>query len=210
VISNVPFGDYGVNDTRYNHLNLSIHNYFLAKASDLVRPGGYIAVITSTSFLDSKDNSFRQWLGDRLHLCYCVRLPNNTFKNIANTEVTTDILFFRRYDDNDILTDNSLIWKDSKQITLYLRDWDINHKGSDDCMTEINNVYVTEFKFRRYDLESLSMAEKNEKAGHIESAEFWRNKIYKKTKVYIKQQVPFDADKTLPCPKLKEFQNDTK
>ena len=95
-ISNIPFGSYGVHDPKYNHLQVNIHNYFLAKLSDLVRPGGIIAVINSTYTLDAKSSKFRQWLGNKLKLIQAIRLPSNTFENIARTKVTTDILIFQK------------------------------------------------------------------------------------------------------------------
>lgn len=95
-ISNIPFGSYGLHDPKYNHLQVNIHNYFLAKLSDLVRPGGIIAVINSTYTLDAKSSKFRTWLGNKLKLIQAIRLPNNTFENIARTQVTTDILIFKK------------------------------------------------------------------------------------------------------------------
>ena len=95
-ISNIPFGNYGLHDPRYNHLQVNIHNYFIAKLSDLVRPGGLIAVINSTYTLDAKSSKFRNWLGSKLKLIQAIRLPNNTFESIARTEVTTDILVFQK------------------------------------------------------------------------------------------------------------------
>lgn len=95
-ISNIPFGNYGLHDAKYNHLRVNIHNYFLAKLSDLVRPGGIIAAINSTYTLDAKSSKFRTWLGNKLKLIQAIRLPNNTFENIARTQVTTDILIFKK------------------------------------------------------------------------------------------------------------------
>lgn len=95
-ISNVPFGDYKVHDPRYNHLKLSIHDYFFAKSLDVVRPGGLIAFITSIYTMDKQDESFRRYVADRADLIGAVRLPNNTFKKNAGTEVTTDIIFLKK------------------------------------------------------------------------------------------------------------------
>ncbi|MEO1372918.1 MAG: helicase SNF2 [Cyanobacteria bacterium J06635_10] len=95
-ISNIPFGSYRLHDPKHNHLQANIHNYFLAKLSDLVRPGGLITVINSTYTLDAKSSKFRTWLGNKLKLIEAIRLPNNTFENIARTEVTTDILVFQK------------------------------------------------------------------------------------------------------------------
>ncbi|SDA31045.1 Adenine-specific DNA methylase, N12 class [Ruminococcus sp. YE71] len=93
IIGNVPFGDFGVNDKRYNKLNLNIHDYFLAKSIDQVRPGGVIAVVTSTFTLDKKTEKFRNYLAARSELLGAVRLPKGTF---ADTDTATDILFLQK------------------------------------------------------------------------------------------------------------------
>ena len=95
-ITKIPFGSNGLHDPKYNHLQVNIHNYFLAKLSDLVRPGGLIAVVNSTYTLDAKSSKFRNWLGSKLKLIQAIRLPSNTFENIARTQVTTDILIFQK------------------------------------------------------------------------------------------------------------------
>ena len=95
-ISNVPFGQYSVNDPAYNKLGFSIHNYFFAKALDQVRPGGIIAFVTSRYTMDSKDTSVRKYLAERADLLGAIRLPNNAFKANADTEVVTDILFLQK------------------------------------------------------------------------------------------------------------------
>jgi len=95
-IGNVPFGDYKLHDSRYNKLNLNIHDYFFAKTLDKVRPGGVIAFITSKGTLDKASATFRKYLGERADLIGAIRLPNNAFKQIANTDVTTDIIFLQK------------------------------------------------------------------------------------------------------------------
>ena len=101
-ISNVPFGDFGVYDPSWaneNFLTKPIHNYFFAKASTLVRPGGVIAFITSRYTLDgydAKHTAFRKWLADRVDFLGAVRLPTNTFMENAGTHVITDVIFLRR------------------------------------------------------------------------------------------------------------------
>ena len=87
-VGNVPFGSYKVNDK-------VIHDYFIAKMIDQVRPGGIVAVITSRGTLDKKDKSARQYFAERADLIRAIRLPNNAFKE-AGTEVTSDILFFKK------------------------------------------------------------------------------------------------------------------
>lgn len=98
VISNVPFGNYQVYDPKYKGNKFSIHDYFFAKALDKVKPGGMVAFITSRYTMDKKDDTFRKYLSGRADLVGAVRLPNNTFKNIAGTEVTSDIIFLRKID----------------------------------------------------------------------------------------------------------------
>lgn len=95
-IGNVPFGRYTLNDPVYNAMKLPIHDYFFAKALDKVRPDGVIAFITSKGTLDKKDSSFRRFLSEKADLLGAIRLPNNAFKQNANTEVTTDILFLKK------------------------------------------------------------------------------------------------------------------
>ena len=96
VIGNVPFGDYKVFDPKYNKLNFKIHDYFLAKSIDQVRPGGIVAVITTKGTLDKKNNSIRKYIAERAELLGAVRLPDSTFSGNAGTEVTSDILFFQK------------------------------------------------------------------------------------------------------------------
>jgi N12 class adenine-specific DNA methylase len=172
VISNVPFGNYRVEDVKYNHLQLSIHNYFLAKARDLVRPGGYIAVITSTSFLDAKNKTFRSWLGERLHLCAAVRLPNDAFKTIANTEVTTDILFFRKL--SNTIESNSWQWRSVEDVYLYDNDWLVDsHNAYDGFGCDINRYFSAELYGRRQDLGNL------QRANNLDSREYWVSRVWK-------------------------------
>jgi len=95
-IGNVPFGNYKLFDPRYAHMNLSIHNYFLAKCADLVRENGLLCLITSCFTLDSQSTSFRKYLAGQLELVTAVRLPDSAFKRFANTEVVADILLFRK------------------------------------------------------------------------------------------------------------------
>ena len=95
-ISNVPFGDYSVHDPNYKKLKLSIHNYFIAKMLDKVRPGGLVAAITSHHTLDNYKSAIRQVFLDRGDLVGAIRLPADAFKENAGTEVTTDLLLFRK------------------------------------------------------------------------------------------------------------------
>ncbi len=95
-IGNVPFGQFHVPDKRYDRLNFPIHEYFIAKALDQVRPGGVIAVVTSSYTMDKRTASARKYIAQRAELLGAVRLPNNAFKAAAGTEVVSDILFLQK------------------------------------------------------------------------------------------------------------------
>ena len=97
-IGNVPFGQYKVNDQKYNRLNFTIHNYFIAKSLDLVRPGGILAFITSRYTFDAQNTDVRQYLAERADLLGIVRLPGNAFRANAGTDVVSDIIFLQKRD----------------------------------------------------------------------------------------------------------------
>ncbi len=96
MVSNVPFGGYTVFDSEYNRLNFYIHDYFIAKGIDKIKPNGLMAVVTSKGTMDKLNPSVRKYIADRAELLGAVRLPNTAFKKTANTEVVTDILFFKK------------------------------------------------------------------------------------------------------------------
>ncbi|OFN53636.1 helicase [Streptococcus sp. HMSC034B05] len=98
VIGNVPFGEYKVNDREYNKNNFLIHDYFFAKSIDKVRNDGVIAFITSSGTMDKKDESVRRYIAARAEFLGAIRLPNDTFKGVAGTEVTSDIIFLKKRD----------------------------------------------------------------------------------------------------------------
>lgn len=98
VIGNVPFGAYQVSDRRYDRHHFMIHDYFIAKSLDLVRPGGVVAVVTSSGTMDKQNPAVRQYIANRAELLGAVRLPNNAFQRNANTSVVSDILFFQKRD----------------------------------------------------------------------------------------------------------------
>ena len=95
-IGNVPFGQFHVPDKRYDRLNFPIHEYFVAKMLDQVRPGGVIAVVTSSYTMDKRTASARKYIAQRAELLGAIRLPNNAFKAAAGTEVVSDILFLQK------------------------------------------------------------------------------------------------------------------
>lgn len=96
VIGNVPFGDFKVNDSRYNAQKFLIHDYFFAKALDKVRAGGVVAFITSKGTMDKASPEIRKYIAQRAELLGAIRLPDNTFRANAGTEVTSDILFLQK------------------------------------------------------------------------------------------------------------------
>ena len=97
-VGNVPFGQFKVQDRRYDRLNLSIHEYFFAKTLDKVRPGGVVAFVTSSYTMDKRTSNVRKYIAQRAELLGAIRLPSDTFKAAAGTEVVSDILFLQKRD----------------------------------------------------------------------------------------------------------------
>ena len=97
-VGNVPFGQFKVPDKRYDKHNFLIHDYFFARTLDKVRPGGVVAFITSKGTLDKENPAVRKYIAQRADLLGAIRLPNNTFKDAAGTEVTSDIIFLQKRD----------------------------------------------------------------------------------------------------------------
>ena len=100
VVSNVPFGGYGVYDSEYSRQKFLIHDYFIAKSIDKVKPGGIVALVTSKGTLDKLNPTARKYMAERAKLLGAVRLPNTAFRQTANTEAVTDILFFQKREAN--------------------------------------------------------------------------------------------------------------
>lgn len=96
IVGNVPFGQYSVNDQAYNRLGFSIHDYFIAKSIDQVRPGGVLALLTSRYTMDKQSVEVRRYISQRAELLGAIRLPNNAFRANAGTDVVSDILFLQR------------------------------------------------------------------------------------------------------------------
>lgn len=97
-VGNVPFGEYKLNDRRYDKYKFLIHDYFFAKTLDKVRPGGIVAFVTSKGTMDKENNIVRKYLSQRAELVGAIRLPDNTFKSNTGTEVTADIIFLKKRD----------------------------------------------------------------------------------------------------------------
>ena len=179
VVSNVPFGNFGINDARYDYLGLKIHNYFLAKSSDLVRIGGLIGIITSSYTLDAPGNQrFREWLSKRLKLITAFRMPNTAFKEIANTEVTTDFLLFQKISDT---SDEEIIniknWVSTRKINYDSQNWQGVGNGETTPMY-LSQYYHKEFNGRKYDLQYHKLISDNK--GNPNYAHF-QDKIYRDT-----------------------------
>ena len=118
-IGNVPFGDFKVNDKRYDKNNFLIHDYFFAKTLDKVRPGGVIAFITSKGTMDKASPEVRKYLAQRADLLGAIRLPDNTFTKNAGTKVTSDIIFLQKRENlTDIMPDWVYLDTDENNITL--------------------------------------------------------------------------------------------
>lgn len=128
MVTNVPFGGYTVFDPDYNKYNFYIHDYFLAKGIDKVKPNGLMAVITSKGTMDKQNPSIRKYIADRAELVGAIRLPNTAFKQTANTEVVTDILFFRKREERI-------------NATIENTEWLATGKIEDGY--EINNYYIS-------------------------------------------------------------------
>ncbi|WP_243141156.1 DUF6908 domain-containing protein [Alkaliphilus pronyensis] len=95
-VGNIPFGNYKIYDRQYNKHNFLIHDYFIAKTLDKVRPNGVIALVTSKGTLDKADDRVRKYIAERAELLGAIRLPNTAFKEVAGTDVTTDIIFLQK------------------------------------------------------------------------------------------------------------------
>ena len=98
VVGNVPFDDFGVSDKRYDKYHFMIHDYFFAKSLDKLRPGGVMALVTSRGTMDKENPAVRKYIAQRADLLGAVRLPNNTFKGNAGTDVVSDILILQKRD----------------------------------------------------------------------------------------------------------------
>ena len=108
-VSNIPFGDYKPFDPKFNQYGFLIHDYFFAASLDKVRPGGLLMFISSKGTMDKTDSTLREYLAKRAEFIGAIRLPNNAFKRNANTEVTTDILIFKKLRPGE--TTRGLAWK---------------------------------------------------------------------------------------------------
>ncbi|MDE6868579.1 MAG: N-6 DNA methylase, partial [Clostridia bacterium] len=127
VVGNVPFGAYSVYDSEYARQNFYIHDYFIAKSIDKLKPNGVMAVITSSGTMDKLNPSVRKYLAERAELIGAIRLPNNAFKQTANTEVVADILFFKKREQKEYIDAENTEW-----LTT----------GTNEQGYELNNYYI--------------------------------------------------------------------
>lgn len=141
VIGNPPFGSHPLVDKeRSPYSGFSIHNYFLAKSIDKLRPGGVMAIVVSHNFLDAQDGRVRKWIGERASLIGGVRMPNTAFKENAGTEVVTDILIFQKHDKNG-LPSSVAPWQDVvEQIN-------INPKTGEHVAHKVSQFFVANPQF---------------------------------------------------------------
>lgn len=137
-IGNPPFGSEAIVDEMGSaYSGWSIHNYFFAKSIELLRPGGIMPMVVSHNFLDKLDPHVRQWIGRRAELVSGVRLPNSAFKENANTEVVTDILVFRRLDNENTLGEvDSPDWLGTSDVSIE------NPKTGEFEQISINNYFL--------------------------------------------------------------------
>lgn len=121
VVGNIPFNNITISDPKYDEYNFLIHDYFIAKSLDLVKPGGVVAVITSKGTLDKKSTKTREYMAERSELLGAVRLPNTAFKSIAGTEATTDILFLKKREETIDINDPNIrpSWIDTDMVGSY-------------------------------------------------------------------------------------------
>ena len=126
VIGNVPFGDFKVNDSRYNAQKFLIHDYFFAKALDKVRAGGVVAFITSKGTMDKESPEIRKYIAQRAELLGAIRLPDNTFRANAGTEVTSDILFLQKRD-RVIDTEPDWVHLDTDENGIMMNSYFVQH-----------------------------------------------------------------------------------
>lgn len=129
VVGNVPFGDYKVDDKDYNKHKFYIHDYFVAKSIDKVRPGGVLAVVTSKGTMDKENPEMRTYIAQRAELLGAIRLPNDAFKKNAGTEVTSDILFFQKRERPIEIKPEEVEWlsKGTTETGFSVNNYFVNH-----------------------------------------------------------------------------------
>jgi N12 class adenine-specific DNA methylase len=142
VISNVPFGNYGVGDLRRKaYSDWAIHNYFKGRSLDLVRPGGLVAIITSAFFMDGQSETVRSLIARKAKLLGAIRFPAGTFADIANTDVVADLVILQKRTSTEILTQEEReLWVHT--ATLLDEDGEAMHVGSYNATQRVNNYWL--------------------------------------------------------------------
>lgn len=133
-VGNVPFGDFGVLDSRYNKYNFKIHDYFFAKTIDKVRPNGVIALITSKGTMDKLNSKAREYIAERCDLIGAVRLPNDAFKSAAGTEVCSDIIFLSKRESPRV---NMPEWVHSSNDNFFYSDYFYQYMSMDELSERV-------------------------------------------------------------------------
>lgn len=134
VIGNVPFGQNVLHDPRHNPDRHSMHNHFILKSLDLVKPGGIVGVISSTYTLDAQNSAAREAMHEKADLLTAVRLPNRTFQRSAGTEVATDVLFFRKRHEHEAPGNDGWVHTREQRITF----------GDQEATIRLNDVFFTD------------------------------------------------------------------
>ncbi len=138
-VGNVPFGNFKVMEKKYDKHNFLIHDFFFAKTLDKVRPGGIVAFITSSGTMDKQNSKVRKYIAQRADLVGAIRLPNNTFKKNAGTEVTADILFLQK---RDRITDIEPDWSGRSADAELLDHASWVHIGQHETGHPINQYFL--------------------------------------------------------------------
>ena len=194
-VGNVPFGDFKVLDKRYDKHHWLIHDYFFGKTLDKVRPGGIVAFITSKGTLDKENSAVRKYLAQRADLIGAIRLPDNTFKRNAGTEVTSDIIFLQKRD----------------HITDLDQDW--VHLDTDENGIRMNSYFVQHpemilgdmvMESTRFGPDSACKAREGEDLSHqlANAIQFLQAEI----KPYELEELDEEEDRSIPAdPTVKNF-----
>lgn len=153
VIGNVPFGEYSIYDKKYNKNNYLIHDYFISKSIELTKPNGIVAIITSKGTLDKKDNSFRKEISKKAELIGVIRLPNTAFKKLAGTEVTADILFFQKLENE---REEIPYWVDTSEVKYENR---INNYFMNNPEMILGELDYKSNRYGKFDLTVVSNSE---------------------------------------------------
>ena len=186
-IGNVPFGDFKLNDREYNKSNFLIHDYFFAKSIDKVRNGGIIAFITSSGTMDKKDETVRRYINARAEFLGAIRLPNNTFKGLAGTEVTSDIIFLKKRDSVIDRDDDWIHLSENKDGLVY------NKYFVDNPQMVLGDMKVVSGRFG----DELTCVEKEnsnfENLFNIASSEISSNNKYEKIELLENEEISIPA-----------------